>query len=81
MRRPTPVSHAQAKPGSASNTPVFALKAHPGEIADEQLEREKGGSGLRYLFGMRRGKNTREVGVDVRTGAVLENACEGPPPD
>ena len=27
-----------------------ALKARPGTITDEELEREKGGSGLRYSF-------------------------------
>jgi uncharacterized membrane protein YkoI len=27
---------------------AIALKAHPGKITDEELEREAGGSGLRY---------------------------------
>ena len=60
---------------------VIALKAHPGKITDEELEREKGGSGLRYSFDIRNGKVTQEVGVDAQTGAVLENAPEGPNPD
>ena len=29
---------------------AIALKAQPGTISDEELEREKGGSGLRYSF-------------------------------
>lgn len=29
---------------------VIALKAHPGKITDEELEREKGGSGLTTLW-------------------------------
>ncbi len=58
-----------------------ALKAYPGKITDEELEREKGGSGLRYSFDIRRGKITQEVGVDARTGKVLENDKEGPNPD
>src|SRR5207253_5135891 len=29
---------------------LIALKARPGSIADEELEKEKGGSGLRYSF-------------------------------
>lgn len=29
---------------------AIALKAHPGKITDEELEKEKGGSGLRYSF-------------------------------
>jgi uncharacterized membrane protein YkoI len=60
---------------------VIALKAHPGKITDEELEREKGGSGLRYSFDIRHGKVTQEVGVDARTGNLLENAPEGPNAD
>lgn len=59
----------------------IALKAHPGKITDEELEREKGGSGLRYSFDIRSGKVTQEVGVDAKTGKLLENAPEGPNPD
>ncbi len=59
----------------------IALKAHPGRITDEELERESGGSGLRYSFDIREGKGTQEVGVDATTGQVLENALEGPHPD
>ena len=60
---------------------AVALKAHPGKITDEELEREKGGSGLRYSFDIRNGKVTQEVGVDAKTGKLLENAPEGPNPD
>lgn len=60
---------------------AIALKAHPGKITDEELEHEKGGSGLRYSFDIRNGKITQEVGVDARTGKLLENAPEGPNPD
>ncbi|MHB1231058.1 MAG: PepSY domain-containing protein [Burkholderiales bacterium] len=60
---------------------VIALKAHPGNITDEELEQEKGGSGLRYSFDIRRGKVTQEVGVDAQTGKVLENDPEGPNAD
>jgi uncharacterized membrane protein YkoI len=60
---------------------AIALKAHPGKITDEELEREKGGSGLRYSFDIRHGKITQEVGVDAKTGELLENAPEGPNPD
>ena len=61
----------------------IALKAHPGKITDQELEREAGGSGLRYSFDIRnsKGKGTQEVGVDAMTGAVLENKTEGPNPD
>lgn len=60
---------------------AIALKAHPGKIADEELEKEKGGSGLRYSFDIKDGKLTQEVGVDAVTGRVLENAPEGANPD
>ena len=60
---------------------AIALKAHPGNISDEELEQEKGGSGLRYSFDIKRGKHTQEVGVDAKTGKVLENDREGPNAD
>lgn len=59
----------------------IALKAHPGKITDEELERERGGSGLRYSFDIKNGSKTQEVGVDASTGKVLENKKEGPNPD
>ena len=59
----------------------IALKAHPGTITDEELEREAGGSGLRYSFDIKRGQVTQEVGVDAAPGRVLENKAEGANPD
>jgi len=41
------------------------------------LEKKKGGSGLRYSFGVKSGKALYEVGVDAQTGKVLENSKEG----
>jgi uncharacterized membrane protein YkoI len=60
---------------------TIALKAFPGKITDEELEIEKGGSGLRYSFDIQQGTITHEVGVDAKTGKVLENSMEGPNPD
>lgn len=60
---------------------AIALKAHPGKITDEELELEKGGTGLRYSFDIKSGKITQEVGVDAKTGEVLENKKEGAHPD
>jgi uncharacterized membrane protein YkoI len=59
----------------------IALKAYPGTIMDEELERESGGSGLRYTFDIKNGSVVQEVGVDAATGKVLENKAEGPNPD
>ena len=58
-----------------------ALKARPGKITDKELEREKGGSGLRYSFDILSKGLTYEVGVDAQTGTVLENGREGAHPD
>jgi uncharacterized membrane protein YkoI len=66
---------------SITEARAIALKAHPGKITDEELEKEKGGSGLRYSFDIKRGSVTQEVGVDAKTGKVLENKNEGPHPD
>ncbi len=93
---------------------AIALKAYPGKITDEELEKERGGSGLRYSFDIEsrisdkvEGRSERkdqqestkgvyedehesresehvlvhEVGVDAKTGVVLENALEGKNPD
>ena len=60
---------------------AIALKARPGTITDQELEKEKGGSGLRYSFDIKDGKTSYEVGVDARSGKVLENAAEGAHPD
>lgn len=59
----------------------IALRARPGAITSEELEKEKGGSGLRYSFGIKNGKVLYEVGVDAETGKVLENLKEGRNPD
>ena len=60
---------------------AIALRARPGTITDEELEREGGGSGYRYSFDIKDGAKTFEIGVDAQTGDVLENTAEGPNPD
>ncbi len=66
---------------SLTQARAVALKAQAGKIVDEELEKEAGGSGLRYSFDIRDGKVTKEVGVDAVTGKVLEDRREGPHPD
>ncbi|MHB8354008.1 MAG: PepSY domain-containing protein [Burkholderiales bacterium] len=66
---------------SMTKARAIALKAHPGKITGEELEKESGGSGLRYSFDIRHGKATYEVGVDAQTGLVLENKAQGPNSD
>ena len=50
-------------------------------MVSEELEKESGGSGLRYSFVIRQDATKHEVGIDAKTGAVLENAVEGENPD
>jgi uncharacterized membrane protein YkoI len=69
---------ASVQPAAARTT---ALKAYPGKIVSEELEKESGGSGLRYSFVIARHGEKHEVGIDAKTGAVLENAVEGKNPD
>ncbi|MDB5433403.1 MAG: peptidase [Caulobacter sp.] len=60
---------------------AIALKARPGVITDRELEKEAGGSGLRWSFDIRAHGAAYEVGVDAADGKVLENAKEGAHPD
>jgi uncharacterized membrane protein YkoI len=53
-----------------------ALKASPGRITDQELEKEAGGSGLRYSFDIRSNGKNVEVGIDAMSGKVLENDVE-----
>ena len=84
----SPATHAYAGQRLAPKAKVtmkqaraIALKAHPGRITDQELENERGGSGLRYSFDISNGGKTFEVGVDAKSGAVLENKAEGKNPD
>jgi uncharacterized membrane protein YkoI len=72
----------QAMAGSAKLTmhqaEAIAHKTEPGKIIARELEKEKGGSGLRYSFDIKAGSGkTHEVGVDAASGKVLENSVEG----
>lgn len=53
-----------------------ALKTMHGKIVSEELEKEKGGSGLRYSFDIKKGTVMHEVGVDAKTGKVLESSID-----
>lgn len=60
-----------------SQATAIALKLRPGTIADSELEKEVGGSGLRYTFDIKSDGKTYEVGVDAADGTILENGVEG----
>ncbi|HET7266516.1 MAG TPA: PepSY domain-containing protein [Oleiagrimonas sp.] len=55
---------------------AIALKACNGKIIAQELEKEHGGSGLRYSFDIRHSGAVHEVGVDAKSGKVLENSVE-----
>jgi len=81
---PAPLKGAKLAPTARvklATARATALKARPGKITDQELEKEKGGSGLRYSFDILSAGKTYEVGVDAKTGAVLENGAEGKNPD
>jgi uncharacterized membrane protein YkoI len=71
----------QSKKISMPDARQIALKAYPGsKIMKEELEHERGGSGLRYSFDLKQGSKWREIGVDAMTGKILENKAEGANP-
>ena len=53
-----------------------ALAVRHGKIVKKELEKEKGGSGLRYSFDIVVNGVTYEVGIDAVTGNVLQNINE-----
>src|SRR5262245_57809896 len=54
----------------------IALATRSGKVKEWELEKEAGGSGLRYSFDIASEGTTYEVGVDAKDGAILENGVE-----
>ncbi|MEY2168201.1 MULTISPECIES: PepSY domain-containing protein [unclassified Rhodanobacter] len=72
----TPAQLAAQAKISMTQARKIALQAVPGQVVKQELEKEAGGSGLRYSFDIKSGKDTREVGVDAKTGKLLENSLD-----
>lgn len=53
-----------------------AVKKEAGTIVAQELEKEPGGSGLRYSFDVKVKGVTHEVGIDASTGAVVEDSID-----
>lgn len=53
-----------------------ALQTVHGKIVAEELEKEAGGSGLRYSFDIQYQGRVHEVGIDAKNGKVLESGVE-----
>ena len=72
-------------PANATNAPTprismaharaIALKLAPGKIISSEYENE--GGGWRYSFDIQQRGNIQEIGIDGRTGRVVENKSEG----
>lgn len=71
------VHYASQAKVSLPQARAIAVKTYPGKIVGFELEKEKGGSGLRYSFVIQHGSVKHEVGVDASSGKVLENIVEG----
>lgn len=67
------LSHAKITLAQAR---AIALKREAGTIVDQELEREAGGSGLRFSFDVKTRAAVREVGVDAVTGKILEDTID-----
>ena len=68
MAAPAPkISMAQAR--------SIALRLAPGKIKSSEYEKE--GGGWRYSFDIQQKGHIQEIGIDGRTGKVVENKSEG----
>jgi len=74
-RRPVSSAEFITKAKISSNQArETALHTFDGEVLHQRVDREKGGSGLRYSFGIVNGPTAHEVGVDAISGEVLEDS-------
>ena len=72
---------AAATPAASTPLPDPVAVVDGTDIKKAELEKEAGGSGLRYSFDITSNHQPFEVGIDARTGAILENKAEGKNPD
>lgn len=55
---------------------AIALRRAPGRVSKAEYERE--GGGWRYSFDIRQRGRIHEIGVDARTGRIVEDKFEAP---
>jgi uncharacterized membrane protein YkoI len=60
---------------SKAHAEAIALKLAPGKIISSEYENE--GGGWRWSFDIQQKGNVQEIGIDGRTGRVVENKSEG----
>jgi uncharacterized membrane protein YkoI len=60
---------------SMAHAKAMALKLAPGKIISSEYEKE--GGIWRYSFDIQQRGNVQEIGIDGRTGKIVENKSEG----
>ncbi|HMI41647.1 MAG TPA: PepSY domain-containing protein [Sphingomicrobium sp.] len=60
---------------SMAHARTIALKTAPGKVISAEYENE--GGGWRYSFDIQQKGNVQEIGVDGKTGKIVENKSEG----
>lgn len=68
-------SKAPAPKISMAKARATALKLAPGKVISSEYEKE--GGIWRYSFDIQQRGNVQEIGIDGRTGKVVENKSEG----
>lgn len=76
MGGPAIASKAPTPKVSMAHARAIALKLAPGKIKSSEYEKE--GGIWRYSFDIQQKGNVQEIGIDARTGKVVENKSEGP---
>jgi len=66
---------APAPKVSKARAEAMALKLAPGKIISSEYENE--GGGWRWSFDIQQRGHVQEIGIDGRTGKVVENKSEG----
>ena len=66
---------APAPKVSKARAQAIALKLAPGKIISSEYENE--GGGWRWSFDIQQRGHVQEIGIDGRTGKVVENKSEG----
>ena len=68
-------THAPKPNISMARARATALKLAPGKIISSEYEKE--GGIWRYSFDIQQRGNVQEIGIDGRTGKIVENKSEG----
>lgn len=68
------LKHARIAPEQAR---TIALKAHPGQVTDQALEKAPSGSGYLYSFTIKDASGVSQVAVDANSGKVLPSGGAG----